>query len=157
MENLTESRIRRILEFEPQLLRRTKKDRKKSLGVPHLPDTKSGETLTDVLAPQISEYFTDLNEDAAQFFRDRDRMFMIFHAIKAGGIQVLIEKYTRVAKGELFRSAISHPAVEAMLPQAIKNAENQIRQLQSVTPEEEDAVKNCMKEIEKSLSRRARQ
>jgi hypothetical protein len=47
-------------------------------------------------------------------------------------------------------------AAEQMLPQAIKNAENQIRQLESVRPEEEEAVKNCLKEIEKSLSRRSR-
>ena len=163
--SLTESRIKRILELQPQLRRRTKKDAKKFLDVPHLPDISSGETLMDVVAPQMSKYFADWNEDPAQFFKDRSRMLMIFQAIKAGGVRTVMEKYSQLATGELLRSAVSSmkekglgnpAAVEEMLPQAIKNAENQVRQLQSVNPEEEEAVKNCMKEIEEVLFRRAK-
>ena len=163
--SITESRIKRILELQPELRRRTKKDAKKFLDVPHLPDIGRGETLIDVLSPQLNKYFADLNEDPVRFFKDRDRMLMIFHAIKAGGVHTLMEKYRQLATGELFRSAVSSmqvkgfgnpAAVEQMLPQAIKNAENQLRQLESVNPEEEEAVKNCMKEIETSLSRRGR-
>ena len=85
---------------------------------------------------------------------------MIFLAIKAGGVGALLEKYSQLATGELLRSAISNmkekgfgspAAVEQMLPQAIRNAEDQVRQLRSVNSEEEEAVKNCMKEIEKRL------
>lgn len=163
--SLTEARIKRILELQPLLLRRTKKDARSFLEVSRLPDISSDETLVDVVAPQMSKYFADWNEDPAQYLNDRYRMLMIFLAIKAGGVQTLIEKYSQVAGGELLRSAISNMkekgfanpgAVEAMLPQAIKNAENQVKQLQSVTAEEEDAVKNCMKEIEKSISRRVK-
>ena len=162
---LTESRIKRILELEPQLQQKTKKDRKKFLEVPRLPDISSDETLDDVVAPQMNKYFDEWDEDPARFFKDRSRMLMIFHAIKAGGVHTLIEKYSQLATGELFRSAISNmrekgfgnpAAVEEMLPQAIRNAENQISQLKSVSPEEEAAVKNCMKEIEKCISRRGR-
>ena len=90
-------------------------------------------------------------------------MLMIFLAIKAGGVRALIEKYSQFATGELLRSAISNmskngfgnrAAVEAMLPQATKNAQTQVRHLQSVKPEEEESVKNCMKEIEEMISRR---
>jgi len=163
--SLTASRIKRILELQPKLLQRTKKDAKRYLDVPHLPDLGRDETLIDVVAPQMTKYFADWNEDPTEFFRDRDRMLMIFHAIKAGGVHILIERYSQLAKGELLRSAISNmqekgfgnPAgVEQMLPQAIQNAEIQVRQLQSINPEEEEAVKSCMKEIEKSLSRRSR-
>ena len=163
--SLTESRIKRILELESKLRQRTKKEAKKFLEVPRFPDITRGETLVDVLAPQMRKYFADWNEDPAQFFRDRSRMLMIFLAIKAGGVRVLIEKYGQLASGELLRSAIGNmqekgfgnpAAVEAMLPQAIENAENQIRQLRSVNPEEVEAVKNCMKEIEKSISSRGR-
>ena len=159
---LTESRIRRILELQPELVKRTKKDAKKFLAVPHLPDIGKNETLFDVVSPQMNKYFADWNEDAAQFFRDRDRMLMIFYAIKGGGVRTLIEKYSQLAKGGLLRSAIRNmqekglgnpAALEQMLPQAIQNAEIQLRQLQSVNPEEEEAVKNCMKEIEKTMSR----
>ncbi|HXI91420.1 MAG TPA: hypothetical protein VNO24_15490 [Blastocatellia bacterium] len=165
MSSLTESRIKRILELEPQLRQRTKKEAKRFLEVPRFPDISRDETLVDVVAPQMRKYFTDWNEDPAQFFKDRSRMLMIFLAIKAGGVQALIEKYGQLASGELLRSAINNmqekgfgnpAAVEEMLPQAIENAENQIRQLQSVNPEEEEAVKNCMKEIEKSISSRGR-
>jgi hypothetical protein len=161
--SLTESRIRRILELEPMLQRRTKKDVKRFLDVPRLPDTSRGETLIDVVAPQMSKYFADCDEDPTQFFRDRSRMLMIFLAIKAGGVRALIDKYSQFATGDLLRSAISQmrkngfgsPAtVEGMLPQAIKNADNQVRQLQSVKPEEEESVQNCMKEIEEMMSRR---
>src|SRR5205085_7039191 len=105
--------------------------------------------------------FADWNEDPAQFFKDRSRMLMIFHAIKAGGVHTLIEKYSPLAKGEFFRAAIrtmqekglgNPAAAEQMLPQAMQNAEHQLRQLQSVNPEEEEAVKNCMHDIEKSMS-----
>ena len=161
--SLTESRIRRILELEPMLRRRTKRDAKRFLDVPRLPDLSRDETLIDVVAPQMSKYFADCDEDPAQFLRDRSRMLMIFLAIKAGGVRALIEKYSQFATGELLRSAISNmskngfgnrAAVEAMLPQATKNAQTQVRHLQSVKPEEEESVQNCMKEIEEMMSRR---
>ena len=41
-----------------------------------------------------------------QFFKDRDRLLMISHAIKAGGVDTLIERYTRAARGDLIRSGI---------------------------------------------------
>src|SRR6266550_5735330 len=138
----TESRIKRILELEPELRRRTRKDKRKFLEVPHLRDISGGETLVDVVAPQMSKYFAEWNEDPAQFFKDRSRMLMIFLAIKAGGVGALLEKYSQLARGELLKSAISNmkekgfgsPAavVEQMLPQAIKNAKNQVRELRSV-------------------------
>jgi hypothetical protein len=160
--SLTESRIRRILELEPMLRRRTRRDAKRFLDVPRLPDMSRGETLIDVVAPQMSEYFADCDEDPAQFFRDRSRMLMIFLAINAGGVRTLMEKYSQLATGELLRSAISNMrkngfgsrAAEGMLSQATKNADDQVRQLQSVKPEEEESVKNCMKEIEEMISRR---
>lgn len=162
--SLTESRIRRILELEPMLRRRTKRDAKRFLDVPRLPDISRDETLVDVVAPQMSKYFAGWDEDPAQFFRDRSRMLMIFLAIKAGGVRTLVEKYNQLATGELLRSAISNMrkngfgsgAVERMLPQATKNAHIQVRQLQSIKPEEEESVKNCMKEIEEMISRRHR-
>jgi len=132
----------------------------KFLEVPHLPDISGGETLVEVVAPQTSKYFAEWNEDPAQFFKDRSRMLMIFLAIKAGGVGALLEKYSQLATGELLKSAISNmkekgfgspAAVEQMLPQAIKNAKNQVRELRSVNPEEEEAVKNCMKEIDEKL------
>src|SRR5258706_154043 len=158
--SLTESCIKRILELEPQLRQRTKKEAKRFLEVPRFPDISGGETLVDVVAPQMSKYFAEWNEDPAQFFKDRSRMLMIFLAIKAGGVAALLEKYSQLARGEFLKSAISNmkekgfgspAAVEQMLPQAIKNAENQVRELRSVNPEEEEAVKNCMKEIEERL------
>ena len=161
--SLTESRIKRILELEPELRQRTMKKAQRFLEVPRLPDLSRDETLIDVVAPQLSKYFADWNEDPTQFFKDRSRLLMIFQAIKAGGVHILIEMYSQLARGELLRSAISNmkengfgnpAAVEEMLPQGIKNAENRVRQLQSVTPAEEEAVKNCMKEIEESLFRR---
>ena len=163
---LTESRIKRILELSPELLRRTKRDAKRLLQVPRLPDIGNGETVIDVVSPQMARYFAGWTEDPAQFFKDRTRMLMIFLAIQAGGVHTLIEKYNQIATGELLRPAIGNmkekgfgnpAAVEEMLPQAIKNAENQVRQLQSVQPEEEEAVKSCMKEIEEVIfSRRSR-
>ena len=157
---LTESRIKRMLELEPELRRRTKKDARRFLNVPHLPDISRDETLIDVVAPQLNEYFVEWDEDPRQFLKDRSRMLMIFLAIKAGGVGALSEKYSQLETGELLRSAISNmkdkglgspAAVEQMLPQAIKNAENQVRELRSVNPEEEEAVKSCMKEIERML------
>jgi len=158
---LTESRIKRILELEPELRRRTKKDAKMFLDIPRLPDPARDETLVDVVAPQMSKYFDEWNEDPARFLKDRSRMLMIFLAIKAGGVHSLIERYSQIARGELLTSAVrdmrekgfgNPSAVEQMLSQAIKNAENQIKDLESVKPEEEDAVKSCMSEIEKSIS-----
>ena len=73
---LTESRIRRILELQAELLRRTKKDKKKFLDVPNLPDIGKDETLFDGVAPQMGKHFADWNEDPAQFFKDRGRMLM---------------------------------------------------------------------------------
>ena len=67
--SITESRIKRILELQPELRRRTKKDAKKFLDVPHLPDIGRGETLIDVLSPQLNKYFADLNEDPVRFFK----------------------------------------------------------------------------------------
>jgi hypothetical protein len=163
--SLTESRIRRILELEPLLRRKTKRDAKKFLDVPRSPDLSRGETLIDVVAPQMSKYFADCDEDPTQFFRDRSRMLMIFLAIQAGGVRTLVEKYSQFATGQLLKSAISHmrkngfgspAAVEGMLPRATENAANQVRQLQSIKPEEEESVKNCMKEIEEMISRRHR-
>ena len=165
MQNLTESRIKRILELQPELRRIAKKDANKFLDVPHLPDIGKGETLEEVVAPQMSKYFAGLSEDPVEFFKDRSRMLMIFHAVKAGGIRILIEKYRQLTSGEFFRSVITDmeekgfgnpAAAEQIVPQAIKNTEQQLRQLESVTPEEEDAVKQCLKEIEESLSRRRR-
>ena len=78
--SITESRIRRILELQPELRRRTKKDAKRFLDIPHLPDIGRVETIIDVVTPQMSKYFADLNEDPLQFFKDRSRMLMIFHA-----------------------------------------------------------------------------
>jgi len=101
--SLTELRIRRILELEPMLRRRTRRDAKRFLDVRCLPDMSREETLIDVVAPQMSKYLADCDEDPAQFFRDRSRMLMIFLAIKAGGVRTLMEKYSQLATGELLR------------------------------------------------------
>jgi len=162
---LTETRIKQILELEPELLRRTKKDKRKYLRVPYLPDLKRGETLMDVISPQMAQYFSSWDEDPARYFKDRDRMLMIFTAIKAGGAHVLIKRYNQLATGELLNTAISNmkekdfgnpSAVAEMLPQMIRNAEDMVRRLQSISSDEEEAVKNCLKEIENSIFRRGK-
>jgi hypothetical protein len=161
--SLTEARIRRLLEVEPILRRRTKKDAKKFLDVPRWPDIRRDETLIDVVAPQMSGYLAGCHEDPVQFFRDRSRMLMIFMALKAGGVRTLMEKFNQSATGELLGSAVRNmrekgfgipAAAEEMLSQTTGNAHIQVRQWQSVQPEEEESVKNCMKEIEDMLSRR---
>jgi hypothetical protein len=159
---LTESRIKRILDVGRELTRRTKKDAKVFLQVPRVPDISRGETLVDVVAPQMAQYFSGLNEDPARYFQDRDRMMMIFYAIKAGGVRAHAERYRQLATGELLAQGIAkmkekgfgNPgAVAAMLPQALKNAESQQRLMQTVEREEEQAVENCVKEIEQWLFR----
>ena len=99
-------------------------------------------------------------KDAKQFFKDRDRLLMIFHAIKAGGVDTLIEGYTRAARGDLIRSGIEKlktgglgnpAAAEEMLRQATGYAEKQVRQLETIGDAEVLAVSNCLQEIEGRL------
>jgi hypothetical protein len=158
--SLTEFRIRQILDLHDHLRRKTKKDAKKSLQVARLPDVSKAETLEDVVTPQMAKYFAGSNEDPVQFFRDRDRLLMIFHAIKAGGVDTLMERYSRAATGDLIRSGIEKmkagglgnpPAAEEMLQQATKYAEKQAGQLRTISDAEVRAVNNCMQEIEDRL------
>jgi hypothetical protein len=65
--NLTESRIRRILELQPELMRRTKKDAKRFLDVPRLPDTDRDETLIDVVGPQNQPIFANTANPGRSF------------------------------------------------------------------------------------------
>ena len=154
---LTEIRIKRILELDLELRRRTKKNAKAFLEVARLPDISRGATLVDAVAPQMAPYFAGLNEDPVRYFQDRDRMLMIFHAVKAGGIRTHTERHRQLATQELLAQGINkmremgfgNPgAAMAMLPQALKNAERQQSLLQTVGHEEEQAVANCTKEIE---------
>jgi hypothetical protein len=158
--SLTESRIRRILDLHDHLIRKTKKDAKKYLKVTRVPDVSQGETLEEVVAPQLARYFAGSNEDPVQFFKDRDRLLMIFQAIKAGGVGALVERYSRVASADLIRSGIEKmkarglgnpAAAEEMLRQATGYAEKQVRQLESISDTEVLAVNNCMQEIEERL------
>jgi len=158
--SLTESRIRKILDLHDHLRQKTRKDAKKFLQIPRLPDRGQGETLEEVVAPQMARYFAGSNEDPVQFFKDRDRLLMIFHAIKAGGVDTLIERYTRAARGDLIRSGIEKlktgglgnpAAAEEMLRQATGYAEKQVRQLETIGDAEVLAVSNCMQEIEGRL------
>jgi hypothetical protein len=153
---LTESRIRRILDLNDHLMRVTKKNRKKFLRVTRLPDVSKGETLEQVVAPQMTRYFAGWNEDPAQFFNDRDRLLMIFQAIQAGGVSTQIDRYSRQASGELIRSGIDRmkasglpdpAAAEEMLRQGTRNAESQLVKLRTITDAEVQAVNDCMKEI----------
>lgn len=157
---LTEARIRRILDLHHDLSRKTRKDAKEFLHIDRMPDTSRGENLFDVVAPSLAKYFAGWNEDPIKYLRDRDRMLMIFHAVKAGGIGVLIDTYRRPAKGEWISSAINHmkekgfgnpAAAEEMLRHTASNVERQVRQLQTVSDAEERAVRNCVPEIEDVL------
>jgi len=159
-EPLTEARIKRIVELSAELLKRTRKDAKKFLQVPRLPDPSRGETITDVVSPQVAKYFAGWDEDPVIFFRDRNRLFMIYHAISSGGIQSQLVHFNKLRLDDAFTAAISNmkekgfgdpEAVEAMLPQARQGVKDQIKQLESVSPEEEKAVKNCLPEIEETI------
>jgi hypothetical protein len=158
--SLTESRIKQILDLHDQLRRMTKKDAKKFLQVTRLPDVSKAETLEEVVAPQMAKYFAGSKEDPVQFFKDRDRLLMIFHAIKAGGVGTLMERYSRAATGDLIRSGVEKikagglgnpAAAEEMLQQATKYAEKQVRLLRTISDAEVRAVSNCMQEIEDRL------
>src|SRR5439155_10238626 len=64
--SLTESRIRKILDLHDHLRQKTGKDAKKFLQIPRLPDLGQGETLEEVVAPQMARYFAGSNEDPVQ-------------------------------------------------------------------------------------------
>jgi len=157
---LTEARIRRVLEVQVELLRRTKKDAKKFLRVNRLPNVGMGESVTDVVAPEMAQYFSGLNEDPAAYFRDRERLLLIHRAIRAGGVGAYREIYRdrmnpqwiasvlqQMKAGGLGNAAIA----EAALQQGRGTAGQQLRQLESITPSEEQAVRNCLPEIEDLL------
>src|SRR5207302_9973825 len=52
--SLTESRIRKILDLHDHLRQKTRKDAQKFLQIPRLPDLGQGETLEEVVAPQMA-------------------------------------------------------------------------------------------------------
>jgi hypothetical protein len=160
---LTEARIRRILELHEDLRRRTRKDARSFLAVSRLPDIGRHETLIDVVAADMAKYFTGWNEDPAAYFRDRDRLLMIFQALKAGGIRASIERYRQMATGEPLRAGLDlmkqrgfgkPELAEAVFRQAAANAERQVQQLQTVSDQEERAVHSSASEIETALFRK---
>ena len=160
---LTPARIKRILELHHDLSRKTRKDAKRLLRLERTPDTRRGETLTDVVAPQMARYFAGTDEDPLQFFTDRDRLLMIVHAIETGGRSALIERYGRLAKGEWVAAGIQHmkekglgnpAAAQELLQHTLGNAQRQVKQLQSVSDAEEQAVRDCMPDIEAMLLRK---
>jgi len=160
---LTEARIRRILELQVELLRRTKKDAKKFLHVDRLPDVGQGETVTDVVAPEMAQYFSGLNEDPAQYFRDRERLLLIHRAIRAGGVGAYAKVYRHQTEPGWIGSALQKmkaagldnaAIIEATMQKGRGIAERQLRQLESITAAEEQAVRNCLPEIEDLLFRK---
>ena len=64
--SLTESRIRKILDLHDHLRQKTRKDAQKFLQIPRLPDLGQGETLEEVVGPQMARYFAGSNEDPVQ-------------------------------------------------------------------------------------------
>jgi hypothetical protein len=160
---LTPARIKRILELHRDLSRKTRKDAKRMLPVERAPDMRRGETLTDVVAPEMARYFAGTDEDPQEFFKDRDRLLMITHAIKTGGRSALIERYRQLAKGEWVAAGIRHmrekglgnpAAAQELLQHTLGNAERQVKQLQSVSDAEEQVVRDCMPEVEAMLFRK---
>jgi hypothetical protein len=153
---LTEARIRRILALHDELTRRTKKDAKRFLRVDRMPEISKDETLVDVAAPQMKEYFAGWNEDPGKYFKDRDRLLMIFNAIVTGGVGAAIERLARVAPGAWIDPAMSKlkergfgspVAAEGVLHQSLRNAEKRLEQFRTISDAEERAVRNCMQDI----------
>lgn len=163
---LTEARIRRILALHDELTRRTKKDAKRFLRVDRMPELSKDETLVVVVAPQMKEYFAGSNEDPGKYFKDRDRLLMIFNAIVTGGVGAAIERLARVAPGAWIDPAISNikqrglgspVAAEGLLHQSLRNAERRLEQFRTISDAEERAVRNCMQDIvDKFFSKKGR-
>jgi len=116
----------------------------------------------DVISPQMAEFFEGMDEDPVCFFQDRERMLMIYTTLESGGVQGFIERLRPVAAGKFLSPAFNSmqangvgnaAALRDLLPQMGKNARHLLERLQSISPAEEQAVRNCRKEIEESVFR----
>lgn len=166
---LTEKRIREILELLPRINRHTGPVTN-DLQATQMSAPNPEKLVVDTVSSYKTQRFPDLTEDPAIFFRDYYRLMDIYCIIQVGGVQVQLETARAFASREraeieanFDQTKFSTRAANLESSRTVKEeiAELQssiswrIAHLESIQPEEENAVQNCLQEINECLAKLA--